>query len=161
MKKFILSTVVILAFIAYALNQNVGGGVGVAPAVSSNQKFSVSKSTTPVSLPISVPVSTSSPVLVNNVKYRDGTYAGSGEYAYSDYVQVSAVISGGKLTDVQFSSSSNGPGRSRQIYSYSMPQLKTEAISVQSANVDTISGATYTSDAFQKSLASALAKAVN
>ncbi|MEI6191263.1 MAG: FMN-binding protein [bacterium] len=178
MKKFILSTAVILGFITYALNQNISGGVNVESATSNNPTvetvngvtFSTtsravsnttsSKSTTKAPSS-SVPVTTPVPVVVNNGKYRNSTYAGSSEYAYSDYIQVSAVISGGKLTDVQFPSSTGGPGRSRQIYSYAMPQLKSEAISAQSANIDTVSGATYTSSAFQKSLASALAQAVN
>ena len=99
--------------------------------------------------------------MMNTRKYKNGTYTGSNEYAYSDYIQVSAVITGGKLTDVQFPSSTGGPNRSQQIYSYAMPQLKSEAISAQSANVNTISGATYTSAAFEQSLATALSQALN
>jgi len=40
-----------------------------------------------------------------------------------------------------------------------MPKLIQEAITAQSANVATVSGATLTSNAFKQSLASALAQA--
>jgi uncharacterized protein with FMN-binding domain len=49
--------------------------------------------------------------------------------------------------------------RSQFIMSQSLPQLRQEFLQVQSANVQMISGATYTSQAFQQSLQSALAKA--
>ncbi len=148
MKKFILSAFVILAFTAYSLNQKTGAAIVSAPVTN---------------LVVAVPqISNSMPMgrMMNNGKYRNGTYAGDSVYAYSDYVQISAVITGGRLTDVQFSGNTGGPNRSQQIYSYAMPKLKSEAISAQSASVDTISGATYTSEAFRQSLASALAQAV-
>ena len=110
--------------------------------------------------PVQKTIPSSTPAVAQGM-YKDGTYTGSNEYAYSDYIQVSAVIQGGKLVNVQFPSSASGPRRSQQIYSYSMPELKSEAISAQSANVNSISGASYTSQAFAQSLATALASAKN
>jgi len=49
--------------------------------------------------------------------------------------------------------------RSLYIMQQALPQLRTQALQSHSANVDTISGATYTSDAFTQSLKEALAKA--
>jgi uncharacterized protein with FMN-binding domain len=49
--------------------------------------------------------------------------------------------------------------RSQFIMSQALPQLRQEFLSAQSANVQTISGATYTSEAFAQSLESALQKA--
>lgn len=49
--------------------------------------------------------------------------------------------------------------RSQYIMSQSLPMLRQAALQAQSANVDTISGATYTSDAFKQSLQAALLKA--
>jgi uncharacterized protein with FMN-binding domain len=46
--------------------------------------------------------------------------------------------------------------RSQQISSYVAPQLQSEVLSAQSANVNTISGATYTSEGYLQSLQSAL-----
>ena len=158
MKKFILSTFVILGFVAYSLNQK--NTVIIVPENKNNQTTTViinNPGVTPIQSPKQMPMNG----MMNTRKYKNGTYTGSNEYAYSDYIQVSAVITGGKLTDVQFPSSTGGPNRSQQIYSYAMPQLKSEAISAQSANVNTISGATYTSAAFEQSLATALSQALN
>jgi uncharacterized protein with FMN-binding domain len=49
--------------------------------------------------------------------------------------------------------------RSLYIMQQSLPQLRAQALQTLSANVDTISGATYTSEAFAQSLQEALVKA--
>jgi uncharacterized protein with FMN-binding domain len=49
--------------------------------------------------------------------------------------------------------------RSQFIMSQALPQLRQEFLTAQSANVQMISGATYTSQAFEQSLQSALTKA--
>lgn len=49
-------------------------------------------------------------------------------------------------------------GRSSSIDSYAIPQLEQQVIAATSANINRVSGATYTSHAFEQSLASALAK---
>ncbi len=89
----------------------------------------------------------------------DGTYTGNREYAYYGFVRVRAVVSGGKLTTVKVLEYPNDNGRSRYINSVALPYLIQEAVQTQSGNVDLVSGATFTSDAFQKSLANALRRA--
>ena len=49
-----------------------------------------------------------------------------------------------------------GGSRDREINSYAIPQLDQETMNAQSANIDTVSGATYTSDGYRRSLQSAL-----
>lgn len=115
--------------------------------------------TTLVSTPKTIPVVTTPPKPKG--LYTDGTYTGSNEYAYSGYVKVTAVISNGRLSNIQYPATEAGPRTSQRIYDYSMPQLKSEAISAQSANINGVSGATYTSDAFKQSLAYALTQAKN
>jgi len=92
--------------------------------------------------------------------YKNGTHMGSMNYAYTGDIRVTAVISGGKLVSVQVSDYSNS-GTSKSINSFAVPLLKSEAIQAQSANVDIVSGATATSEAFRTSLGSALAAAKN
>jgi uncharacterized protein with FMN-binding domain len=75
------------------------------------------------------------------------------------YIQVKAIISNGKITDVQFLQYPNERDRSIMINSYADPQLTSEAIAAQSANVDAITGATDTSQAFIQSLSDALSQA--
>ncbi|MEU9046320.1 MULTISPECIES: FMN-binding protein [unclassified Kitasatospora] len=70
-------------------------------------------------------------------------------------VQVQAVLSAGRLTDVTVLQQTRG-GHSSQIDSYALPQLKSEALKAQSANIDAVSGATYTSDGYAQSLQAAL-----
>lgn len=67
-----------------------------------------------------------------------------------------AVISGGRLTEVRFLQYPNDRSTSVQINSQAMPYLQQEAIKAQSAKVDIVSGATYTSQAFIQSLKIAL-----
>jgi uncharacterized protein with FMN-binding domain len=74
-------------------------------------------------------------------------------------VQVKAVIQAGKIADVQFLQYPNDRRTSIRINNIAMPYLITEAIQAQSAQVDVISGATLTSQAFAQSLQSALATA--
>ncbi len=92
-------------------------------------------------------------------KYKDGTYTGSAVNVYYGNVQVSATVSNGKITDVKFLQYPYTHATSVYINKQVMPYLKQEAIKAQNANVQIISGATYTSEGFRQSLQSALAKA--
>ncbi|MBS1965497.1 MAG: FMN-binding protein [Chloroflexi bacterium SZAS-1] len=76
-------------------------------------------------------------------------------------MQVQAVIQAGKLTDVQILEYPNDRRTSIRINNIALPYLISEAIQAQSANVDAISGATLSSDAFVQSLQSALNSAKN
>jgi uncharacterized protein with FMN-binding domain len=91
--------------------------------------------------------------------YKDGTYTGTAADAFYGTIQVEAVVSGGQLTDVTFLQYPNAPGHTSDVSNTALPQLKQEAITAQSANVNVVSGATQDSQAFQQSLASALAQA--
>jgi uncharacterized protein with FMN-binding domain len=71
-------------------------------------------------------------------------------------VQVEATFSGGKLIDVTTLQTPYRDGRSVSINGRAAPQLNAEALAAQSANVDTVSGATYTSTDYRRSLQSAI-----
>ena len=91
--------------------------------------------------------------------YKDGTYLGTKTDAYYGNVQVRVTVQSGKIADVQFLDYPQNRSTSRYINSQATPALRSEAIQIQSAPVDAVSGATYTSQAFNQSLASALAQA--
>lgn len=74
-------------------------------------------------------------------------------------VQVQAVVQGGRLVAVRRIQMPAADGRSESISSYAGPQLEQQALQVQSARVDGVSGATYTSDAYRTSLQAALDQA--
>jgi uncharacterized protein with FMN-binding domain len=73
-------------------------------------------------------------------------------------VAVQITVASGKITDVQAVQLPTH-GRSGQISNYVEPILDSEALQAQNANIDIVSGATYTSQAYAMSLQSALDQA--
>ncbi|MFF0222352.1 FMN-binding protein [Streptomyces sp. NPDC004629] len=71
-------------------------------------------------------------------------------------VQVRVTVRGGRLTDATAVVYPQDNPRDRQLSAYALPQLRREALAAQSAQIDTVSGATYTSDGYRQSLQSAL-----
>ncbi|PNG91728.1 FMN-binding protein [Streptomyces malaysiensis] len=83
----------------------------------------------------------------------------TGDVAQTQYgpVQVSLTVSGGKITAAQAVKTPNSGPQSEQIAKDAVPKLNQQAVTA--AKVDTVSGATYTSEGYAKSLQSALDKA--
>lgn len=172
MKKYILSFVFIVSFTVYALYQQLnmnsastisqdGGVVAVAtptPTGLTNTP-TPSNTVTGAPTPTSVPTKNPTPTPTPKGQYTDGTYTGVSSDAIYGNIQVRAVISGGKLTDVVFLDYPQDRDRSIRINQEAMPILKQEAIAAQSAKVNGVSGATDSSDAFVRSLSSALQQA--
>ena len=77
---------------------------------------------------------------------------------YGD-VQVRVIVSGGRLVDVQAVQLPSDRARSQGISSDAGPLLRNEALRAQSARINTVSGATSTSDGYAQSLQSALDRA--
>jgi uncharacterized protein with FMN-binding domain len=73
-------------------------------------------------------------------------------------MQVQVTVEGKKITDVKVLQQTNTGVMSQQIDSNSIPQLTKETLTVQSARIDTVSGATATSTGYINSLQSALDK---
>ncbi|MFE2963292.1 FMN-binding protein [Streptomyces sp. NPDC059340] len=71
-------------------------------------------------------------------------------------VQVRVTLKNGKITDVTAVSYPTENPRDQEINSYAIPQLRREALAAQSAQIDSVSGASYTSDGYKQSLQSAL-----
>jgi uncharacterized protein with FMN-binding domain len=71
-------------------------------------------------------------------------------------VQVRVVVTGGRMTDVTAVQLPGGSTRSVQINGRAAPILRQEALSAQNATIDTVSGATYTSQGYRSSLQAAL-----
>ena len=74
-------------------------------------------------------------------------------------VQVQVTIAAGKITEVTTLQVPKANQYSSEVAAYATPRLRSEVLSAQSAAVDTISGATYTSGAYLQSLQSALDQA--
>ena len=93
------------------------------------------------------------------VASADGTYTGDEVNTRFGSVQVEITVSSGQITDVTALQLTDADGRSRQISNRAAPILQSEVIAAQSSNVNNVSGATYTSDAYLQSLQSAIDKA--
>lgn len=84
------------------------------------------------------------------------TYQGSVAQTRWGPVQVTITVANGKITGVSVPTYPNGNGRDQEINAYALPVLKQETISAQSASINTVSGATVTSDGYIQSLQAAL-----
>ncbi|CAL9323265.1 FMN-binding protein [Streptomyces sp. SudanB52_2052] len=89
-----------------------------------------------------------------------GAQTVTGDVAQTQYgpVQVRITVAGGKITQAEAVQAPKG-GRSDQITSSSVPRLNQAAVAAGNADIDAVSGATYTSAGYKKSLQSALDKA--
>ncbi|GAA3453513.1 FMN-binding protein [Dactylosporangium matsuzakiense] len=84
------------------------------------------------------------------------TYQGSVAATRWGDVQVTITVADGKITAVNVPVYPNGNGRDRQINARALPILTQETLTAQSARIDTVSGATVTSDGYIESLQAAL-----
>ncbi|NGO41709.1 FMN-binding protein [Streptomyces ureilyticus] len=89
---------------------------------------------------------------------QDGAVTGAASKTEYGPVQVRVTMSGGKITKAEAVQKPQG-GRSDQISADSIPKLNQAAVTAGSADIDAVSGATYTSAGYKKSLQSALDKA--
>jgi uncharacterized protein with FMN-binding domain len=110
-----------------------------------------SPATLPPSVPVVVPGSTTA------TKCTGKTVDGPTVDTRWGPVQVVAIVSNsGRICDVDAIQSPDSHGRSVAINDYALPILHTEVIHAQSANINSISGATITSRAYERSLQSIL-----
>ncbi|HEX3038693.1 MAG TPA: FMN-binding protein [Caproiciproducens sp.] len=87
--------------------------------------------------------------------YRDGTYEGSGTGFHGGTTTVSVTIKNDKITDIStVSYQDNDP-----FYNKAYPAVTSEIIGSQSPEVDTVSGATFSSNGIMNAVADALSKA--
>ena len=177
MKKIVFSSVFIILFGAYIFSQRLNPpevlptaspvqveNTPSTPAVSEPPTPPVETQKKPLvsPSPVAKPVTKPAPTPVKPVgQYKDGSYTGVSADATYGNVQVKAIIKGGKITDVQFLDSPHTRDYSVQVNAMARPLLTQEAIQAQSAQVNGVSGATFSSGAFIQSLTSALAQAKN
>jgi uncharacterized protein with FMN-binding domain len=87
-----------------------------------------------------------------------GERAIAGNVANTAYgpVQVQLVVAASKIIKVNILEQPSSTQEDMQIGQYAFPKLIGETLSAQSARIDAVSGATYTSGGYIKSLQSAL-----
>jgi uncharacterized protein with FMN-binding domain len=182
-RKLFVSAFVIFTFVIYAVHQRLAGP---AQSASASGLPATPQPTTSLDVPSSQPASptpapsdqganagsgqgaapNAQPTVQTQAQvqatptasgqYRDGQYTGPQVDAYYGWVQVQAIIVHGQISDVKFLQYPNHRRTSQEINNQAMPWLTQEAVQVQNANVDIITGATLTSQAFAQSLQAAL-----
>jgi len=88
-----------------------------------------------------------------------GTYTGDAVDTRWGPVQVRITVQGGKITSSDAVQYPQNNDRDVQINGYALPILGQEVVQQQSASIDTVSGATVTSDGYLQSLQSAIDQA--
>jgi uncharacterized protein with FMN-binding domain len=144
----ILSTITGLVMLLSFKTHTVSGttAAGVPPAVISSTPAPTGSSAPMPSNGATGPAATKT-VTGNSVDTRWGP------------VQVQITVGNGRITAAQAVVYPQSNGRDQEINSYAVPKLNAEAVSASSANIDMVSGATYTSQGYLSSLQSALDKA--
>ncbi len=89
----------------------------------------------------------------------DGSFTGGASTTRYGPVQVRLTVTGGLISDVQVISYPDSNGQDRQINHNAVPRLVSETVNAQSAHIDMVSGATYTSRGYMSSLQSAIDQA--
>jgi uncharacterized protein with FMN-binding domain len=121
--------------------QNQGPLVAATP-VSAPKAAAPSRSGSASATPSSQPVSADGPAIPN-------PYGA---------VQVRVTAASGKITAIDTLQIPQGDSTSQQISTMAEPQLRSEALAAQSAQIDGVSGASYTSAGYQQSLQAAIDK---
>jgi uncharacterized protein with FMN-binding domain len=118
------------------------------PSRTASAKPSTTPKTTPRTTPSSRPTQSTAPKTVTV----------NGAAVDTDYgpVQVQIKLSGSKIISATAIAYPQGSGRDLEINSYAIPMLQQDTVAKQSDQIDTVSGATYTSDGYRQSLQSAL-----
>jgi len=159
MKRMILTTVAtiaglvaLLSFKTHSQFQNTGS---LPSAALSQPESSPSLSTT---TPSGAPDPTSS-AGQSGSGTAPTSYIGTAEQTRYGIVQVKVTVAGGRITNVSLVQLTAFDGKSARINSQAAPTLLQETIDAQSARIDGVSGASYTSQGYEQSLQSALDKA--
>jgi uncharacterized protein with FMN-binding domain len=141
-----------------------------APAASGSPTTTPSRSSGPSPAPTAVKTTTApaptrpaasrsaAPPKTGGSGLRTGTFAGTAVTHKYGTVKVTITVSGGRMTNATATYTASTQV-SEKINADAMPKLRSEALVAQSANIATVSGATYTSGAYRSSLQAALDRA--
>ena len=125
-----------------------------AATTKTKKKKTAAKSTTAPA----APTQTQAPAAPQSALVT-GTFSGIAAPTAYGPVQVQITISNGKITGATALTYPQNSGRDRQINSQAIPLLIQETLQAQSANIQGVGGASYTSQGWYDSLVSALKKA--
>lgn len=138
--------VAVLSYHTETMSATTLGGAAPAPQGPAAPSASSSAS----------PSATASGTQAGAASTVSGTATGPSEQFGYGALSVTVTVQGGRITKVTVPSLQTAEPMSQQISQQAIPMLTSEIMSAQSLNVNAISGATYTSDAYAQSLQAAL-----
>jgi uncharacterized protein with FMN-binding domain len=146
MRRFLLALTATVAGLAALLSfKSVSSSAGTTAAAAPSSTASPAKTST-------TPTKAATTDLTKVVK-------GAVEQSPYGPTQVEVGFDGKKIVEVKVLQNTDDGSMSQQIDGNALPQLQKEALAAQSAKIDAVSGASYTSAGYIKSLQSALDEA--
>lgn len=143
---------------ASALTGSAAGTLNLSSGNASSAKAGAKAASTTRATPSSATAATSDSASMASTASPTRTAVGSDvQYPYGD-IELKVTMTGTKLVDVSVVRHDVTDPRSQMIDQIAVPQLRSQALQVQSARIDGISGASYTSAAYAQSLQSAIDK---
>lgn len=149
----------VAAVVASAGVLGAGWAVGTANGATVTNTTTTTRTTATTGTNSTSTTNSKTTTTSGSTSFKDGTYTGTTVQHRYGAVTVTVTISGGKITNVSAQADSAGDRRSASINSQAVPIMKSEVLAANSADVQTVSGATYTTTAYITSLQAALAKA--
>jgi uncharacterized protein with FMN-binding domain len=155
----VLGLVALLSFKSHSPTLTAAGGLAVPrPAAGSSSAAATPTSAppNPASSAASAGAASGSAAASPAAKPANRSVDGQAVQTRYGTVQLRLTLAGSKITNVAFLQLTSSDGRSADINSQAAPILVQETLQAQSAQIDLVSGATYTSDGYLQSLQSAL-----
>jgi uncharacterized protein with FMN-binding domain len=146
---WLLSTVAALVLLFSYRTSTMGSGTASTAGATSGENSGTVGGSTATTAGESTPQ-------VSTKQSGTTTYKGSVAQTRWGPVQVTITVTGGKIADIAVPIYPNGNPRDEEINAYALPVLHQETLASQSAEIDTVSGATVTSDGYKQSLQAAL-----
>jgi uncharacterized protein with FMN-binding domain len=158
----VAALVVLLSFKAHSSISIAAPTVVVStPAATSSAGTGSSSAAGTSASPSSSAATTSASSTSTSAASNSGTQTVTGDAADTRYgpVQVKITVTNGKVTSVEAVEYPQNDPKDQQINAYAVPVLNKEALAAGSATIDSVSGATFTTNGYVTSLQSALDKA--
>ena len=133
-------------------------GSQVTPSLTPSTKPTPAATPTPAPKPTPAPTPKPTPAPTPVKQTVNGTFTGDAINVSYGIVQVRITVTNSQITDAQAIQSPTG-GKSGSISSSSIPILRQNTLAAQSAAIRGVSGATFTSNGWIRSLTTAIARA--
>ncbi len=159
-------TVLVIGWQAGAAAAHNAAELSTASTTRAGSTPAPATTSTPAETPSTTPSATSTPTASPSASSSSSSSStasrkivGATEDTPFGPMQAEIIVTGSKITDVKLLQETNMGGRSVEISNYAVPILRQEVLKAQSANVDTVGGATYSSEGYLASVQSAIDKA--